>query len=336
MAVPEPTEKALRYYHSGIVFWLVDIAWGLLIPCVFLFTGFSARLRTFAARVGRRWYFTVALYLVLFALLGFLIDFPLSYYEDFVRQHAYGMSNQTFGKWMGDALKELGVAVVLNVLLGWIPFFFLKKTPGRWWLYTGLLSVPFFCLALLVGPLWIAPLFNDFGPMKDKGLETQILSLADRAGIEGGRVFEVNKSVDTKAVNAYVTGLGATKRIVLWDTIIAKLEPRELLTVMGHEMGHYVLGHVPQLHRPRLRHRPPGLLHRPSPRGRPHPALRTDVRVRPALRRRGPAPAAPPHERRPPGHHARSSSPSRATRSTKGTDSASRSPTTTTRWRPLS
>jgi len=244
VAVPEPTEKALRYYHSGIVFWLVDIAWGLLIPCLFLFTGFSARLRTFAARLGRRWFLTVALYLVLFALLGFAIDFPLSYYEEFVRQHAYGMSNQTFGKWMGDALKALGVGIVVNVLFGWIPFFFLKKTPGRWWLYTGILSVPFFCLALLVGPLWIAPLFNDFGPMKDKALESQILSLADRAGIEGGRVFEVNKSVDTKAVNAYVTGLGATKRIVLWDTIIAKLEPRELLTVMGHEMGHYVLGHV--------------------------------------------------------------------------------------------
>ena len=83
--------------------------------------------------------------------------------------------------------------------------------------------------------------------MHDKALETRILALADRAGIEGSRVFEVNKSVDTKTLNAYVAGLWQTKRIVLWDTIIARMDDRELLFVMGHEMGHYVLGHVWQL-----------------------------------------------------------------------------------------
>ena len=80
--------------------------------------------------------------------------------------------------------------------------------------------------------------------MQDKLLEAKILAMADRAGIEGSRVFEVNKSVDTKTVNAYVAGLGGTKRIVLWDTIIAQLNERQLLVVMGHEMGHYVLGHI--------------------------------------------------------------------------------------------
>jgi Zn-dependent protease with chaperone function len=97
---------------------------------------------------------------------------------------------------------------------------------------------------MLVAPIWIEPLFNDFGPMKDKALEAKILSLAGRAGIEGGRVFEVNKSVDTTALNAYVTGFGSTQRIVLWDTTIAKLDEPELLSVMSHEMGHYALGHL--------------------------------------------------------------------------------------------
>ena len=93
-------------------------------------------------------------------------------------------------------------------------------------------------LIILVSPIWIAPLFNDFGPMKDKALETEILALAERASIEGSRVFEVDKSVDTKTVSAYVTGFAGTKRIVLWDTIIDRLENDELLFVMGHEMGH--------------------------------------------------------------------------------------------------
>ena len=82
--------------------------------------------------------------------------------------------------------------------------------------------------------------------MNDKQLEAQILALADEAGIEGGRVFEVDKSVDTNAVNAYVTGLGSTKRIVLWDTLLAKLDARQVRVVMAHEMGHYVLNHVMQ------------------------------------------------------------------------------------------
>ena len=96
----------------------------------------------------------------------------------------------------------------------------------------------------LIQPIWIDPLFNTFGPMKDKALEADILRLAERAGIEGSRVYEVAKSEDTNAVNAYVAGVGTTKRIVLWDTILAKLNREQLLVVMGHEMGHYVLGHI--------------------------------------------------------------------------------------------
>ena len=99
---------------------------------------------------------------------------------------------------------------------------------------------------MLIQPLWVAPLFNDFGPMKDPALETEILSLAGHAGIEESRVFEVNKSVDTHIVNAYVTGFLASKRIVLWDTLLARLEEPEVLFVMAHEMGHYVLNHVLQ------------------------------------------------------------------------------------------
>jgi Zn-dependent protease with chaperone function len=244
VAVPEPTEKALRYYRSGFALWLFNVAWGIAIPLVFLFTGFSARIRDLAQWIGRKWFFTVALYLVFFTLASFVIDLPLAYYQEFVRQHAYGLSNQTLSKWVGDSLKGLGVGLVMGVLFGWIPFFFLKMSPRRWWLYTSLISVPLIYFVFLIVPIWIHPLFNKFGPMKDKSLETEILALAKRAGIEGGRVYEVDKSVDTKAVNAYVTGLGHTKRIVLWDTIIAKLEPRELMPVMGHEMGHFVLGHV--------------------------------------------------------------------------------------------
>jgi Zn-dependent protease with chaperone function len=246
VAVPEPTEKAMRYYRSGNAVWVVDTLLGLLVPALLLFTGFSARIRDLARRIGRRWLFVIAVYFVLYSLVSFVVTLPWAYYTEFVRQHAYDLSNQTLGKWASDTAKGLLVGLVVGALFVWVPFLLLKRSPRRWWLYTALAAIPFIVLMLLVTPVWIEPLFNEFGPMKDKALETDILALAGRAGIEGGRVFEVNKSVDTKAVNAYVTGFGDTKRIVLWDTILAKLDRHEVLFVMGHEMGHYVLGHIPK------------------------------------------------------------------------------------------
>ncbi len=244
VAVPEPTELALRYHHTGLVLWAVTIVWGLAIPALFLFTGFSARIRTWAQKLGKKWFFVIGLYFAIFSVITFLIDLPLSYYQGFVRQHAYGLSNQTLGKWITDSLTGLAVGIVIGGLFLWVPYLLLKRSPRRWWLYTGLLMIPFLVLMILVQPVWIDPLFNDFGPMKNKVLEANILALAERSGIEGGRVYEVAKSEDTKVLNAYVTGFGNTKRIVLWDTTIAKLDEQELLFVMGHEMGHYVLGHV--------------------------------------------------------------------------------------------
>lgn len=237
----------MSYYRSGNVLWFVNLFWGLLIPALFLFTGFSARIRDWAQKLGRKWFFVIGIYFIIFSTINFVIDFPLSYYQGFVREHAYELSNQTFGKWFGDSLKGLMVFSIIGVLFLWIPYILLKKSPQRWWLYTGLLATPFLFFFMLIRPIWIDPLLNDFGPMKDNALEARILALAEKAGIEGSRVYEVNKSVDTKAVNAYVTGFMNTKRIVLWDTIIAKLNEKELLFVMGHEMGHYVLGHVIKL-----------------------------------------------------------------------------------------
>ncbi len=244
VAVPEPTEKALAHARGGNWLWLTSELWALLVPGVILFTGFSSKLRDLARRIGRNWFFTIAAYFALFALITFVIDLPLSYFAGFARPHAYGLSNQTFGKWFGDELKGLMVGLIMGGLLLWVPYLLVKKSPRRWWLWTSLLAIPLTAFFMLIAPVVIDPLFNKFGPMKDKALEQQILDLAGRAGIEGARVFEVDKSADTNTVNAYVTGFGGSKRIVLWDTTIAKLAPDELLFVMAHEMGHYVLGHV--------------------------------------------------------------------------------------------
>ena len=242
--VPEPTDQAMRYYRSGNVLWFAEQVWSIAVLILLLASGFSAAMRNLAKRIGRNWFFTIVVYFALFTVATTIIDLPLSYYTEFVRQHAYGLSNQTFGKWFGDTLKSLAVACIVGALVMWVPYLLLRKSPRRWWLYTAMALVPFIILANLVAPIWIAPLFNKFEPMQNKALEAKILSLAGRAGIEGGRVYQVNKSVDTKTLNAYVAGVFGTKRIVIWDTTLNRMTDRELMFVMGHEMGHYVLNHV--------------------------------------------------------------------------------------------
>ncbi|HEV7589760.1 MAG TPA: M48 family metallopeptidase, partial [Longimicrobium sp.] len=242
--VPPASEKALRYERSGNVLWVVDTLWGLLFPLVLLFTGLSARIRDLARRVGRRWYFTLVVYGAILTLLAWVVSLPLAYYEGFVREHAYGLSTQSAGKWLGDSLKAMALGVVGFALVMWVPYLLLRKSPRRWWLWTALAAIPLLAASFWLSPLVVDPLFNKFGPMHDRALEARILAEADRAGIEGSRVFEVDKSADTKTLNAYVTGFGGSKRIVLWDTIIQKMNERELLFVVGHEMGHYVLHHV--------------------------------------------------------------------------------------------
>jgi Zn-dependent protease with chaperone function len=242
--VPEATEQAMRYYESGNLLWIVSQAWGLLIPLLFLFTGLSGKLEIWAHRWGKNWFFTIVCYLVLFVVIYSLLEFPLDFYKGYVREHEYGLSTQSLGRWFGNAGKTIGVMLIGLIATVWIFYLLLKKSPKRWWLYGSFAAIGISFFLMLIQPIWIDPLFNTFGPMKNKALEQKILNLASRAGIQDGRVMEVDMSQDTKGLNAYVIGLGSTNRIVLWDTTIAKLPEDQLLFVMGHEMGHYVLHHI--------------------------------------------------------------------------------------------
>lgn len=243
--VPPPSEKALRYHRSGTLIWVTEQLLGLLLPAALLFSGLSARLRALAGEVAKgHFYPTLLIYFALLSLLLSIVQLPLAYYVGYARERAYGLSEQRFGKWAADQAKGFVVGLVVAAAVLWVPYRLLAASPSRWWLWTGALSLPFFVLILLITPVFIAPLFNKFGPMRDRALEAEVLAVAAQAGVSGARVFEVEKSVDTKKVNAYVTGVGRTKRIVLWDTLLARLTPRQTRFVVGHELGHYVLHHV--------------------------------------------------------------------------------------------
>ena len=142
VAVPEPTPQALAYHRSGTMLWVFDTVWALVLPAILLWTGLSARMRDWSARVGRRWFFVIAIYWIVFTILTTAVDLPRVYYESFMRQHAYGLSNQTLAKWASDQAANLGVTLVIGALFLWVPYLLLKRSPRRWWLYTTMLAVP--------------------------------------------------------------------------------------------------------------------------------------------------------------------------------------------------
>ncbi len=242
--VPDATDQAMSYYRSGNILWMLQQFWTLAIPLLLLFTGFSGKLGSFAKKWSKRWYLTLAIYLIIFICLYQLLYFPLDVYAGYIREHQYNLSAQSFTRWFSNYGKAVLVALISSLAFIWVFYLLLKKSPRRWWFYSSLAAIAILFIMMFVQPIWIDPLFNRFGPMKNKALESQILNLASRAGIENGRVFEVDKSRDTQKLNAYVVGFGATNRIVLWDTTIREMEPDQILFVMGHEMGHYVLHHI--------------------------------------------------------------------------------------------
>jgi Zn-dependent protease with chaperone function len=196
---------------------------------------FAGRYRGFALKV---------FYILIFSLALGLIDLPLSYYRNFVVEHHFGLSTQTFGDWLADSLKSGYMATLFMMVL--IPFAYwgITKRAKDWWLWIGVVAIPVMILVIVVVPVFVSPMFNKFEPLKDEALAQRILGMAQQAGIEGGRVYQVDMSEETQKVNAYVTGLFGSKRIVLWDTMIKKFTPDEVAFVMAHEMGHYVLNHI--------------------------------------------------------------------------------------------
>ena len=130
VAVPEPTPQALAYQRSGTILWLFNTVWALVLPAILLWTGLSARMRDWSIRVGRRWFFVIALYWIVFTILTTAIDLPRVYYESFMREHAYGLSNQTLAKWASDQAAGLGVTLVIGALFLWVPYLLLNAQPA--------------------------------------------------------------------------------------------------------------------------------------------------------------------------------------------------------------
>ncbi len=223
--------------------YFAGVLWSFGVVVIILASGASRRIRDVATRIARRPFLVTMGFIALYLPLATLLEFPMTFAQGFAIPHHYDLSDQSFGLWLWDQAKQLGIGIVIGAPLAGLALFGIRRFK-RWWLALWIGTVPLFVLMVAVAPVVLDPVFNDFQPLGDEALRDSLLELAAQAGISGGRVYEVDKSRQTKTMNAYVNGIGPTKRIVMWDTIIAKMDRDELLFVMGHEMGHYVLGHI--------------------------------------------------------------------------------------------
>jgi STE24 endopeptidase len=226
----------------NLLFFLSTPFEWLLYFLILLF-GFSKAIKGWAENSSKYKLLQSAIYLIWLSVFAYLATFPLSYIS-FSLSKTYNISTQTFASWMKDELIDFWINYGTWLIIVPVLYWLMKKSQKRWWLYGWLLSIPFTLFIMFLQPVVIDPLYNDFYPLKNKDLETKILTLADQAEIPAQHVFEVNMSDKTNALNAYVTGIGSNARIVLWDTTLNKLNDNQILFIMAHEMGHYVEKHI--------------------------------------------------------------------------------------------
>jgi len=241
---PAKTARSDAYFEGGYWMILWDFLYGVVIALLLLNLRWSARMRDLAERVTRFKPVQTFVYWLQYLVLTTILVFPLTVYEDYFREHKYGLATQTFGPWMGDQLKGLGVNLVLGGLLAMLLFGVVRRLPRTWWIWGAVVTILFLIFTVLISPVYIVPIFNKVTRLNDPKIVDPILSMARANGIPAKDVFEIDASRQTTRMSANVSGFAHTMRITLNDNLLRRGSPEEIQAVMGHEMGHYVMNHI--------------------------------------------------------------------------------------------
>jgi STE24 endopeptidase len=229
--------------------WLQLWNWlaGLAVSALLLSTPWSTGLRDRLERRLRRPPLRDAAYGAAWVATGWLLVLPLTVYEHFVREHAYGMATQTIGAWFGEQLMTLLVSVVVGGLLVMALYAVLRRVGASWWLWGAAVTIVFMTIAIALGPVFIEPLFNTYKPVEEGPVKTAVLSMAHANGVPVDNVYVFDASRQTTRVSANVSGLFGTAAIRLNDNLLRRTSEAEVRAVMGHEIGHYAMNHIPKM-----------------------------------------------------------------------------------------
>ena len=235
------------YFEGG--YWLIlwDFLMGAVVALLLLNLGWSAWMRNLAERITKWKWLQSFIYWVEYLVFTFILGFPLAVYEGFFREWKYGLATQTFGAWMGDQFKGLGVSIVLGGIAVTLLFVALRRLPRTWWIWGALGALVFMIFVVMIGPVFLQPIFNKVTRLDDPRVTQPILKMALANGIPAHDVWEIDASRQTTRMSANVSGFGNTMRITINDNLLRRGSLEEIEAVMGHEMGHYVLNHIPKM-----------------------------------------------------------------------------------------
>lgn len=232
--------EALNAMRNWIFF--MSGPWEWLIYLILLSTGLARSWRENIERYKLPIYIRFPIFVLLIHTVSFVLYFPLRVIGHNLSK-AYGITTQSALSWLRDKLIAFGISYLSLLAVSAVALWIISRG-GRWWLKLWVLSIPFIVFMMYVQPVVIDPIYNQFTRLSNPQLEQQILELAEKADIPAHRVYEVDMSKKTNAMNAYVNGLGSSLRIVLWDTTLKRLSEKEVLLIMAHEMAHYVKHHL--------------------------------------------------------------------------------------------
>jgi len=236
--------KSKKYNNIKLGIGIFKGLASFLLVIGFVYFRFSVSLENFLSIYISSEYILFLAFIFLTGLGGIVLFFPVNLYKDYYLEHKYGLSNQTFGKWIFENAKALVVSVAIGIPVLLVFYYVLNKFGNLWWLpFAFILFIISVVLARLV-PVIILPIFYKISPLEDEELKTRITRIAEDAGIKVESVLKFNMSKNTKKANAAFTGLGKSKRILLGDTLLDNYSTDEIETVVAHELGHYKKKHI--------------------------------------------------------------------------------------------
>ncbi len=244
VTVPADTPEARRYNRIRRWLGVGDFLVGLVLLIVLLVTGWTGTLRDAAYHgAGQLYSLAVLLYVAMLLAISKALGVGLDYYG-FRLEHRYHLSNQKFGSWLWDELKGWLVGLVLASILAEIVYACIRQWPQHWWIVTWVIFIGLFIFFAQIAPIVFLPIFYKFEPLHNEALKDRIVRLSERAGTRVRGVYEWKLSEKSKKANAALTGLGATRRILLADTLLQNYSDDEIEAVLAHELGHHVHKHI--------------------------------------------------------------------------------------------
>ena len=237
-------DKAKKYNRIKIIFSLIELGILLSLLLILVFSGLSLKIRDFALSFNDNPYIQFFIYILIIGVLELIIFTPLSFYTEFMLEHKYSLSNQTFIEWLWESLKSLVVSLILFLPLIFLLYYFLRNLGDFWWVAVGMMVFIFTVVLSEIAPLIIFPLFYKFKPIEDLEIKAKLTEMCEKVGLKIVGVFSFNISKNTKKANAGFTGLGKSKRIILGDNLLNNFTVDEVRSVFAHELGHYHHSHI--------------------------------------------------------------------------------------------